>query len=71
MRLICLSFTRAQPHDWKSCFNSRLNGPDLSAKHDGMTTITVECWPDDDPQWLEKVDAAIEYTNGEMEKLND
>ncbi|BBZ37266.1 hypothetical protein [Mycobacterium conspicuum] len=56
----------ARGRDWFGYFNSQLKGPHLSAQHDGMKTITVECWPDDEPQWIEKVDAAIQYANEKL-----
>jgi hypothetical protein len=32
------------------------------AQHDGIK-IVAECWPDDEPDLIEVVDAAIEYAN--------
>ncbi len=58
----------ARGRDWLGYFNSQLKGPEVSAQHDGMKTITVECCPDDEPEWIEKVDAAIEYANEKLRK---
>lgn len=51
------------PHgvDWRGFFNDQLKGP-LVAYHDG-NEITVYGDPDAHPNWLEKVDAAIEQAN--------
>ena len=35
------------------------------AEHDGLNKITVYCYPDEYPDWVERVDAAIEETNEE------
>lgn len=48
--------------DWCGYFNDQLKQPPITAYHDG-TKITVYCDPDDQPDWLEKVDAAIEQAN--------
>jgi hypothetical protein len=39
-----------------------LTGGKFLAYHDG-TKIVAECWPDDEPNLTEVVDAAIEYAN--------
>jgi hypothetical protein len=50
--------------DWRGCFNSQFTGPRrFRGYHDGINKITVECSPDDEPQLIETVDAAIAYAN--------
>jgi hypothetical protein len=53
--------------NWLNYFNEQLKGP-LVAYHNG-NEITVYCNPDDYPDWLEKVDAAIEQANGRASQL--
>lgn len=48
--------------DWRGYFNDRLKQPPVTAYHDG-NEITAYCDPEKHPDWLEKVDAAIEQTN--------
>jgi hypothetical protein len=51
-----------------------LNRPGVSGHtpipgwHDG-NKITAYCWPDDEPNLIEKVDSAIEYANEEVRAL--
>jgi hypothetical protein len=54
----------AGPHGYNWClyFASQLTGPPFTATHDG-DKITVYCWPDDEPNLPQAVDAAIEYAN--------
>ncbi len=54
--------------DWRGFFNDQLKSPPIIAYHDG-NKITVACHPDDEPEWLEKVDAAIEYANERLKSL--
>jgi hypothetical protein len=49
--------------NWIMLFDKQLKGP-LLAWHDG-NEITVYCNPDEYPDWLELVDAAIEKANEE------
>jgi hypothetical protein len=48
--------------DWRLLFNDQLQSPPITAYHEG-NKITVACHPDHEPEWLEKVDAAIKYAN--------
>jgi hypothetical protein len=50
--------------NWLGFFRDQLNGP-LVALHDG-NEITVYCDPDDCPNWLGLVDAAIEHANKQV-----
>ena len=50
--------------NWLGCFRDQLNGP-LVAWYDG-NEITVYCDPDDCPNWLGLVDAAIERANKQV-----
>ena len=54
--------------DWRGLFNDQLKGP-LVAFHDGAEKITVYCEPDDEPKWLERVDAAIAHANKRLKSL--
>jgi hypothetical protein len=47
--------------NWQAFFNDQLKGP-LVAFHDG-SEIVVYCHPEIHPNWLERVDAAIELAN--------
>lgn len=48
--------------DWRGYFNDQLKNPPITAIHDG-NAITVYCHSDEQPDWLETVDAAIEHAN--------
>ena len=55
--------------DWLGLFNSRFTGQTLiPGMHDG-SKITVDCWPDDEAEMVEKVDSAIEYANERLKEL--
>ena len=54
--------------DWLGFFNSQLSGPPFSGYHTG-TEIIVECWPQDEPQLIEKVDAAIDSANQRLRDM--
>jgi hypothetical protein len=49
--------------NWQRYFNSQLRGDPFRAEHDGVNKITASCFPGDEPQLIEEVDAAIEKTN--------
>jgi hypothetical protein len=52
--------------DWRQLFNSRFTGhTPIPGWHDG-NKITVYCWPDDEPNLIEKVDSAIGFANEQL-----
>ncbi len=51
--------------NWQKRFNIQFSGGPFRAEHDGVNKIIVSCYPDDHPDWLKKVDAAIAKANEE------
>jgi hypothetical protein len=51
--------------NWRGYFNKQLPGGRFLAQHDGVDKIVAECWPLDEPQLTEVVDAAIGHANKE------
>ena len=51
--------------NWVMCFGKQLPGGRFLAQHNGTNKIVAECWPDDEPELTEAVDAAIERANEE------
>ena len=47
----------------QDCFNDQLRGDPFLAEHNGGNKITVQCHPDECPDWLARVDAAIAKAN--------
>ncbi len=54
--------------DWLGFFNSQLSQPPFSGHHNG-SEIVVECWPEDEPQLIDKVDAAIDSANQRLRDM--
>jgi hypothetical protein len=60
----------ARGADWRGYFSSRFTGPGrFHGWHDGNNKITIECWPDDYSEMIEKVDSAIQYANEKLREL--
>jgi hypothetical protein len=60
----------ATGYDWAQFFNSQFTGQKaISGHHDGRNKITVYCWPDDQPNLIEKVDSALGYANDRLGTL--
>jgi len=51
--------------NWRGFFGKQLSGGRFLAEHDGISRIVAECWPDDEPDLTEVVDAAIKKANEE------
>ncbi|OBK69332.1 hypothetical protein [Mycobacterium sp. 1165178.9] len=52
--------------NWRQQFKKQFSGGDrFRAEHDGVDRIEAACWPDDEPQLIEAVDAAIDKANEE------